>query len=136
MNNLSKAFSTHVREFSVLLIKLRRELGNDLDMVLILAVIAERYYAAIERSLGPDAEAVTLRPSAEGCGINAHSVALYTAIPRETVRRKVKALVAKGWLDCEANGNLTPTPQAAKDLAEGTAATLNFMRSAMPQKPD
>lgn len=132
MSNRAGNFPIHVRAFSVLLIKLRHELGNDLDMVLILAVIAERYYAAIEQSqgAGPDG-----RPQpAEGYGINTHSVALYTEIPRETVRRKIKALVAKGWLESDANGNLMPTPLAAKDLAKGTAATLDFMRAAPLQK--
>lgn len=135
MSNQSGAFPAHVRAFSILLIKLRHELGNDLDMVLILAVIAERYYAAIERSEDRATDTFA-RPSAEECGINAHSVALYTEIPRETVRRKIKTLVAKGWLDCDANGNLAPTPGAAKDLAKGTVATVNFMRAATPHRQD
>jgi DNA-binding FadR family transcriptional regulator len=30
---------------------------------------------------------------------NAHSISLSTGIPRETVRRKLAALVAQGWLE-------------------------------------
>ncbi len=61
--------------------------------------------------------------------INTLSVALYTEIPRETVRRKVGLLVKNGWLDCDALGNLSPTAQAASDLAKGTAATLAYLET-------
>ncbi|MCL3883206.1 hypothetical protein [Marivita sp. GX14005] len=117
----SDAYPAHVRAFSRLLIRLRAELGNDLDQVLILAVVAERYYAAIEAAPCTDPP--------ETRGINAYSVALYTDIPRETVRRKVKLLVEKGWLDCDGRGHLTPTEQAARDLQDGTAATLDYIRA-------
>jgi hypothetical protein len=136
MLNESANFSAHVRAFSVLLIKLRAELGHDLDNVLILSVVAERYYAAMERANVADVDGVSLRPSAEECGINAHSVALYAEIPRETVRRKIKALVAKSWLECDAKGNLMPTLHAAEDFADATVATLNYLRAVTPQKRD
>lgn len=134
MLNELASLSTHIRAFSVLLIKLRAEIGNDLDNVLILSVVAERYYAAVECAKGADANDVGLRPSAEEFGINAHSVALYTGIPRETVRRKIKILLAKGWLECGAKGNLAPTSRAAEDLAEATVATSTYLQAVMPQK--
>lgn len=118
MANQSQSYPAHVRAFSELLIKLRAELGNDLDQLLILAVVAERHYAAIETAVEIDVG-----------GINTYSVALYTDIPRETVRRKVKLLVEKGWLDCDTRGNLAPTAQAASDLKEGTAATWRYIRA-------
>lgn len=129
MSSQSEEYSAHVRAFSELLIRLRSELGNDLDKVLILAVIAERHYAAIEALKGPDAPAVDPAAARERCGINALSVALYAGIPRETVRRKITALVEKGWVACDPSGNLSPTARAAQDLAEGTAATLKYIRS-------
>lgn len=129
MSSRSEEYAAHVRAFSELLIRLRSELGNDLDKVLILAVIAERHYAAIEALTDPDAPVADLAAARERCGINAHSVALYAGIPRETVRRKIAALIDKGWVACDAAGNLSPTARAAKDLADGTAATVKYIRS-------
>lgn len=103
-----------MRAFSDLLIKLRRELSNDLDLVLIMAVVAERHYAAAS-------------PNAIRSGINAHSVALYADMPRETVRRKVAKLIDRGWLTSDDHGTLRPAPLAASDLAHGTTATLKYL---------
>lgn len=129
MSSQSEGYAAHVRAFSKLLIRLRSELGNDLDKVLILAVIAERHYAAIEARNDPEAPAADPVAAGGRCGINALSVALYAGIPRETARRKIAALVERGWVACDASGNLSPTAQAAQDLAEGTAATLRYIRS-------
>lgn len=129
MNSQSEAYSTHVRAFSELLIRLRSELGKDLDKVLILAVIAERHYTAMrtrEATVVPPADPATAR---KRCGINALSVALYSGIPRETARRKIAALVEKGWVECDASGSLSPTARAANDLAGATAATLKYIHS-------
>lgn len=134
MSSLSKdypaeTYSAHVRAFSELLIRLRSDLGRDLDMVLILAVIAERHYAAIDALKRPDRPAADPAAAREQCGINALSVALYAGIPRETARRKIAALIEKGWVDRDAAGALSPTARAARDLADGTAATLRYIRS-------
>lgn len=121
MHGQTDRIPTHVRAFSELLIRLRAELGNDLDLVLIMAVIAERHYAGFAQPKASNARARATP------GINAHSVALYADIPRETVRRKVTKLVEKGWVKCDESGNLTPAPQAASDLADGTSATLKYL---------
>lgn len=71
-------FSAHVRSFSELMIRLRSEVGNDLDLVLILAVIIERYYAAIAASEG--SAAADPATALERYDINALSVALYAGI--------------------------------------------------------
>ncbi len=118
---------THVRAFSELLIKLRAELGNDLDLVLIMAVIAERHYAGFPQPKAPTSASAAPAGTLPTPAINTHSVALYAEIPRETVRRKVAKLVEKGWVTCDGQGNLTPAPQAASDLAKGTAATLKYL---------
>ncbi len=86
-----------------------------------MAIIAERHYAGVTQ---PDASNAVTRATPS---INAHSVALYAEIPRETVRRKVTKLVEKGWVKCDEHGNLTPAPQAASDLANGTSATLKYL---------
>lgn len=127
-------FELHVRAFSKLLIKLRAELNNDLDLVLIMAVIAECHYMRLARfnssnSLSADSARIDATPS-----INTLSVALYTEIPRETVRRKIGVLVEKGWVGRDAQGSLLPTSQAANLLAKGTAATLEYL--AVVTEPD
>ncbi len=55
---------------------------------------------------------------------NAFSIAQATGIPRETVRRKVAALVKKGWLVQDADANLIATSQATADLGPGTLALV------------
>lgn len=127
MSNQTDKFLAHVQAFPKLLIKLRAELNNDLDMVLILAVIAERYYAKIVQSEHSSSAYTDPAQTNEFSNINTLSVSLYTEIPRETVRRKVGILVEKGWVTCDARGNLSPTEQAARDLAKGTAATSEYL---------
>lgn len=138
MGHSQDAFPVHVRAFSELLVVLRDELDNDLDQGLILAVIAERHYAALRQQARNDGAESEEGAAHAGYGINAYSVSLYTDIPRETVRRKIKKLIAKGWLVCDAKGNLAPTGQAAKDLKKSTDATLRYIRavSALQQGKD
>lgn len=125
MRDPTDKFQLHVRHFSELLIQLRTELGNNLDLVLILAVISERHYAKLTR---PNAASIALENSQATYNINALSIAQYTRIPRETVRRKVRLLVKKGWVNCDERGNLSPTDRAKGDLATGTAATFKYLR--------
>lgn len=54
MSSESEVYSSHLRAFSELLIRLRSELGNVLDNVLILAVTAERLPATIRTLEDPD----------------------------------------------------------------------------------
>lgn len=129
MSSRRKAYPDHVRAFSELLIRLRSALGNDLDKVLILSVIAERHYAATEALPAENDCPAEQAAARERYRINALSVAQYAGIPRETARRKIAALVGKGWVACDASGNLSPTPRAADDLAGGTAATLTYLRA-------
>lgn len=118
MTTTENAFQNHVRAFSELMIQLHREFDRDLDMVVILAVIAERHYANLAQG---DAGPVV--------AINTLSVAQYSGIPRETVRRKVSVLVKKGWVVSDTRGRLKPTPQAALDLKKGTDASLVYLEA-------
>ena len=64
---------------------------------------------------------------------NVHSLAASTGIPRETVRRKVKRLVAQGWLEQSEDGALTLQPMSPERLAAlaGYAPVLrSFLRTA------
>lgn len=129
MTSQSEQYAIHVSAFSELLIRLRSALGNDLDKVLILAVIAERHYAAVRAAEDSDPAAATAEAGRGRYRINALSVAQYAGIPRETARRKIAVLVEKGWVTCDATGHLAPTTRAAEDLADGTAATLKYIVS-------
>lgn len=129
MSDQTEKIPTHVQAFSKLLIKLRAELGNDLDLVLIMAVIAERHYAGLADTSGSNSASTIPAAATRTSNINTHSVALYAEIPRETVRRKVAKLVEKGWVSCDGQGNLSPAPQAASDLAKGTTATLKYLEA-------
>ncbi len=54
---------------------------------------------------------------------NAFSISEATRIPRETVRRKVKDLVASGWLTRTGRGELFITPEIARHFGSLTFAT-------------
>jgi hypothetical protein len=132
-NRLTRVFGelypVHVRAFTSLLIALRRDFSGDLDMLLVLAVIGDR---RLSRRTTPDAltyQQIGRTPVREDgiATINALSIAEYTGIPRETVRRKVNELIQKGWVTRDDNGDLVPTPKAAQDLAQSTDATLDYL---------
>jgi hypothetical protein len=59
--------------------------------------------------------------------INLQSIADYSGIPRETVRRKVRDLERSGWVERSDNGFLTVGHRAAQDLAPTIAATLHYL---------
>jgi DNA-binding MarR family transcriptional regulator len=124
-------YPVHVEAFVRLMTTLRRAFDGDLDLMLILAVIGERKLA---RRVAPDA--VTLErfgatdiAEPDSVAANPHSIAAFTGIPRETVRRKVATLIERGWVERDGNGDLRPTRRAAVELAEGTEATMRYLRA-------
>lgn len=128
-SDFGELYPVHVRAFADLLIVLRRDFAGDLDMLLVMAVIGDR---RLSRRASPDALTydrighTAVREDATAA-INALSIAGYTGIPRETVRRKVNELIRLGWVSRDDNGDLVPTPKAASDLAQSTDATLNYL---------
>lgn len=62
---------------------------------------------------------------------NAYSISAATGIPYETTRRRVAALVERGWLLRFPNGELSLAPAARQDLGAVTAATIeDFLETA------
>ena len=62
---------------------------------------------------------------------NALSISEATGIPRETVRRKVKELEARGWLVREGPRSLTLAPRAIEQMgASGRAVMEDFRETA------
>jgi hypothetical protein len=127
----AEIWPAHMEGFVRLMLILRRTFDGDLDQMLILAVIGERKLARRASRAEPSYDRLgysELRDPSS-VAINPHSLADYTGIPRETVRRKVVALMARGWVARDASGDLRPTEKAAAELAGSTNATLDYLRS-------
>jgi len=98
------------------LVAVRAHFG-DLDTALLLTVIGLSTLKAVR--VGETASVL----------VNAHSLALVTGIPRETVRRKLAALGRRGWIEKSPNGawslQLMPGGEshAGGELHELTKAT-------------
>lgn len=115
--------------FSRLLIRLRAASGGDLDLILILAVIGERHFARRVDPTTPTREGLGFTETTPTPSINVLSLAEYTGLPRETMRRKVAKLRDRGWVVIDGKGNLSPTGEAAMALSDGTEATMEFIES-------
>ncbi|MBK1706454.1 helix-turn-helix domain-containing protein [Halochromatium glycolicum] len=57
------------------------------------------------------------RPNDEPAPINLQSIADYSGIPRETVRRKIRDLEQSGWIIRRDNSFLIASSKCARDLA-------------------
>jgi len=126
----AEIWPVHMEGFVRLMLILRRTFGGDLDQMLILAVIGERKLARRASPAEPSYEHLgySRMRDPSSVAVNAHSVAEYTGIPRETVRRKVAALIERGWVERSENGDLRTTMRVAEDLQHGTEATLDYCR--------
>jgi predicted transcriptional regulator len=71
-----------------------RTFGGDLQMVAVLATIGQMCpFANRNRGKAPT------EPVRQACPISASRIADVTGIPRETVRRKLKTLETRGWIE-------------------------------------
>ena len=100
--------------FSVALVAMRARFGGDLDQYLIYLIfmLAEQAHRRAARS--PVAAGPQSRIAGRIAGLNALSVAEITRIPRETVRRKLRAMVDQGHILRGEDGLYYPGP--ATDL--------------------
>lgn len=112
------------------LIECRRACDGDLDLFLVLTIIGERTFNsryapdAMSHSEFLDGTVEAVAPLA----INLQSISDYSGIPRETVRRKVEHLIAKGWVRRDELRFVTATDQANEELRDLTASTLRYLR--------
>lgn len=120
----------HHRGFTSLLIECRRVFDGDLDQLVILSVIGERMLTK-DRSRGLTYSEFREGKRAAGISrrINAQSIAEYTGIPRETVRRKINGLIDRGWVKKNDQGMLELTLEATVDLAPATQTTFDYFVS-------
>lgn len=128
-SNFQTVWPVHLAGFTRLLLHLRHRFDGDLDLALILAVIGSRTH---NERWTPELEELARMTSAEAGDIiqhpiNIQSVADFSGIPRETVRRKVATLREKGWVAREADGRLTVTRNAASDLEDATGVTIAYL---------
>jgi len=115
------------------MIEVRRKFDGDLDLFLVLAVIGDRTFAAskVLSSVTFDDFMSAARPKTEPIAVNAYSVAQFSQIPRETVRRKVQELIERGWVERDDRGSLSATRKAAVDLQPLTEASMNYLARMM-----
>jgi hypothetical protein len=112
------------------LVRVQKAFDGDLAAALVMATIAnrnmQRYYTDVagrsEEGLDKLIESGSHMAHLRHC--NAYSVSSATGIPRETVRRKVKWLAAKGWITVGERGELTITAGISETFAEFDRETI------------
>jgi hypothetical protein len=111
--------------FARLLVTLRRDFGGDLDAMLVLLTLSlgtdRRDWA--KALLGEFEASTQLRLT------NTQSISQASGIPRETVRRKLETMQARGWIERDGNGNWTPSARVVSDLRESSQETISFIRA-------
>jgi DNA-binding transcriptional regulator YhcF (GntR family) len=138
---------THRYEFSYVvgrfmvehLARVHRAFDGDLQLALVLGTIGQ-YNASrfFEEAVGRSAEPVDARvargdhlPFLRPC--NAMSVAASTGIPRETVRRKIKWLIERGFVEQVGRDKLYITRQASAHFADFDHETMERFAALMTQ---
>lgn len=120
----------HVAAFTRHLIQCREAFDGDLDLFLVMTIIGERTFPARN---APEvmSQAEFLHGHVEdtkAVAINQQSIADYSGIPRETVRRKIDNLIEKGWVKRDVHKLLTATDKANADLQQLTDSTVRYLR--------
>jgi len=121
----------HVEALTRFLIECRRHFGGDLDRLLILCVIGERTLSRGRTPAGmtyEDFNDQNRRPI-EPESLNTRSIADFSGIARETVRRKVQDLIDLGWVERADDGSLRATEKARVELMPLTESSLDYLVS-------
>lgn len=125
--------STYASRFTVdTMLRGYRLFDGDLLLFLVFGEIAHYNMSRALRALSVPETADSQRwkallralPRQKVAPCNALSVSQSTGLPRETVRRKVKALVERGWLAREGTRDLTLTPRAIEFLGPSGRAIM------------
>lgn len=127
--NFGVVWPAYVGSLTQFLIDCRRTFDGDLDLFLVLAIIGDRSFSS-RHAPGDVAFAewqesrVALAPNED---INVQCIADYSGIPRETVRRKLKDLMERGWVDRDENGFCFATLKSKDDLEPLTLTSLRYI---------
>lgn len=129
--NFRTIWPVHLAGFTRLLLQLRKRFDGDLDLALVLAVIGGRTDPALWAQELADLSQMTIGEDTDGkqLPINIQSVAAFSGIPRETVRRKVTILQDRGWVTRKTDGSLAIKQSAALELANETGDTVAYLAS-------
>lgn len=129
LDNFGTIWPRHVLSLTKFLIAARRSFDGDIDLFLVLCVVGERTFS--QRHLRPDldyarwsSQSVNDIPSED---INIQSIADFSGIPRETVRRKLGVLIDKGWVERDEHGLIRATARAKAELEPLTKASLHYL---------
>ena len=128
--NFGRLHARHVAALTRHLIECRRVCDGDLDLFLVLTIIGERTFTARNAPEAMSHEEFlrgTVR-DLEPAAINLQSIADYSGIPRETVRRKIEILIDKGWVERDERRFVTATDKAKDNLCGLTESTLRYLR--------
>lgn len=134
---------SHLAAFTRMLIVMRQDFRGDLDLLLLLAAVADRTDPGRWSERLEDPQRL-LRKGAEVRDppmLNAASLAHFTGIPRETVRRKLRVLAEYGWVMRDGRTGWRTGPRAAQDLKRSTEATVRYLTTVLgagrdlPRKP-
>lgn len=127
--NFGRVHARHVASLTRHLVACRDAFDGDLDLFLVLTIIGERCFTPENAPSGMshgeflERSVRTVRPAA----INAQSIADFSGIPRETVRRKIEILIAKGWIERDARKFITVTDAAKDQLSDLTESALSYL---------
>jgi hypothetical protein len=125
--HFGRIWPVHNVAFCELLVTLRRQFGGDLDRMLVLAVIGSRTLSQGRIDGMCYDRFMESERADEPAPINLQSIADYSGIPRETVRRKLHDLERAGWITRGDKGYLVATAKAAEDLEPATQATMRYL---------
>lgn len=127
--NFGAIWPIHVANMSRFLIECRHHFRGDLDLLLLMSIIGDRTLS--KRRMPASSTFETFNSDelseVEPEPINIRSIAEYSGIPRETVRRKIRILEQKGWVSFQANEAIVATIKARDDLAPLTETTIRYL---------
>lgn len=124
-----KLHACHSEAFTRYLVECRKACHGDLDLFLIMAIVGERTFSAIH---APDSMSHSEFVSGTvgnvaPLPINLQSIADFSGIPRETVRRKLELLIGRGWVVRGEHGYVTATDEANHALEGLTRSTVRYL---------
>ena len=127
--NFGNLHARHVAALTRHLIECRRVFDGDMDLFLVMTIIGERTFTP---RVAPDGMSREEFQSGsvhdlESAAINLQSVADYSGIPRESVRRKIEILITKGWVERDEHKYVTATDKANAALSELTDSSVRYL---------
>jgi hypothetical protein len=124
------------RFFTEHFIRVYKAFDGDLTAAIVLGTIGQYNYRRYYAEVGSRAPGGFHQLAAKGAHLdyarpcNAMSISQSTGIPRETVRRKIRELIARGWLRRKGRDELFVTQAPARHFAEFDLETLEYFYDA------